>query len=73
MRHFGEAFIAVVVLSAIAITPVRAESFNDKAALSGMNEVKVAFDVTNGDGKALLKQLDVIDETRREDQTRRYQ
>src|SRR5437867_3634880 len=37
---------------------------NDQAALSGLSEVNIAFDVTNGDGKALLTQLDVIDETR---------
>ncbi len=36
----------------------------DQAALTGLTEVKVAFDVRNGDPKALLKELDVIDETR---------
>ncbi len=35
-----------------------------QAALSGLKEVKVAFDLQNGDGKTLLKQLEVIDETR---------
>ena len=64
MRHFSCAVFAAVALSVIAITPVCAASPDDHAALSGLNEVKVAFDVTNGDGKALLKQLEVIDETR---------
>lgn len=36
----------------------------DQAALSGLSEVKVAFDVTNGNPDALLKELSVIDETR---------
>ena len=64
MHQFGIAAVAAIALFAVAITPAHPEGFNDKAALSGLNEVKVAFDVTNGDGKALLKELEVIDETR---------
>jgi intracellular sulfur oxidation DsrE/DsrF family protein len=64
MRYLGSAAAAAIVLSAVAITPAYPESPNDQAALSGLSEVKVAFDVTNGDGKALLAQLNVIDETR---------
>jgi len=33
-------------------------------ALQGIKEVKVAFDITAGDAKALLARLNVIDETR---------
>jgi len=37
---------------------------NDQAALQGLHEAKIAFDITEGDGKALLAKLAVIDETR---------
>lgn len=37
---------------------------NDKAALEGLKEAKIAFDLTTGSGKALLTQLQVIEETR---------
>jgi intracellular sulfur oxidation DsrE/DsrF family protein len=40
------------------------QSADDTHALSGLKEVKVAFDIKDGDGKGLLKRLDVIDETR---------
>jgi intracellular sulfur oxidation DsrE/DsrF family protein len=37
----------------------------DKATLQGIKDGKVVYDVTDGDGKALLNRLDTIDETRR--------
>lgn len=37
---------------------------DDHAALAGIKEVKVAFDVTEGDAKGLLNRISVIDETR---------
>lgn len=37
---------------------------NDKAALMGMSEGKIVFDITEGNGKKLLAKLAVIDETR---------
>ena len=64
MRPIGIAAATAIALFAAAITPAIAEPPNDQAALSGLNEVKVAFDVTTGDGNALLKQLEVINETR---------
>jgi intracellular sulfur oxidation DsrE/DsrF family protein len=64
MRPIGIAVATAISLFAAAITPAIAEPPNDQAALSGLNEVKVAFDVTTGDGNALLKQLEVINETR---------
>ena len=51
-------------LAVLAVMPASAESPNDEAALAGLKEVKVAFDLQNGNPKALLKQLEVIDETR---------
>ena len=44
--------------------PVSAQGIDDKQALSGLSEVKVAFDITTADGKGLLSRLNVIDETR---------
>jgi hypothetical protein len=65
MRHFATAAAAAAALMiAIAITPAHAETARDTAALSGLDEVKFAFDLQNGNSAALLKQLEVIEETR---------
>jgi intracellular sulfur oxidation DsrE/DsrF family protein len=64
MSHLGSLVVAAVALLAVAATPAYAEGPKDQAALSGLNDVKAAFDLQNGDGKVLLKQLEVIDETR---------
>jgi intracellular sulfur oxidation DsrE/DsrF family protein len=64
MHRFTAAAAAALVVLAFAIAPARSQTADDKAALAGLSEVKIAFDLTNGDGKALLKQLEVIDETR---------
>jgi intracellular sulfur oxidation DsrE/DsrF family protein len=64
MRCLGFTAAAAIAVLAVVITPAYPETPNDRAALSGLSEVKVAFDVTNGDGKALLAQLNVIEETR---------
>ncbi len=53
---------AAAVLSTGA--PALAAGYDDHEALQGVKELKVAFDVTTGDGKALLGRLNVIDETR---------
>ena len=64
MYQFGSVLVAAIAVLAAAATPAYPESPKDQAALSGLKEVKVAFDLQNGDGKTLLKQLEVIDETR---------
>src|SRR5436190_3654012 len=64
MCRVGFVLAAVVAVFAAAIVPAYPESPDDQGALSGLTEVKVAFDLTTGDGKALLTQLNVIDETR---------
>ena len=67
MRRFisALAIIATVLLVLLVGTkPVYAESPQDAEALSGLNEVKVAFDMQTGNSAALLKQLEVIEETR---------
>jgi len=37
----------------------------DKAALQGMKDGRIVYDITEGDGKALLNRIETIDETRR--------
>jgi len=64
MYLFRSVLAAAVTALAVAAAPVYAEAPKDQATLSGLKEVKVAFDLQNGDGKTLLKQLEVIDETR---------
>jgi intracellular sulfur oxidation DsrE/DsrF family protein len=64
MRRFTCAAAAAIACLVLAIAPAHSEGGEDQAALAGLSEVKVAFDLTNGDGKALLKQLEIIDETR---------
>ena len=64
MRHLASAAATAITVLFLTAAPASAQSADDKAALTGLTEVKVAFDLTNGDGKALLKQLEVIDETR---------
>jgi intracellular sulfur oxidation DsrE/DsrF family protein len=64
MRRFASAAVmAIAVFIAGTFTPAYSEG-PDQAALAGLSEVKIAFDVRNGDAKGLLKELDVIDETR---------
>lgn len=50
-------------IATLASGPLHAQA-DDKAALAGIKEVKVAFDVTEGDAKGLLNRINVIDETR---------
>ena len=55
-----------VVMLAAATLPGTAltAGYDDQEALAGLKEVKVAFDLTAGDPKALLGRLNIIDETR---------
>lgn len=55
---------ALVAASQCLMVGARAAGYDDQEALAGLKEVKVAFDVTAGDAKALLGRLNVIDETR---------
>jgi intracellular sulfur oxidation DsrE/DsrF family protein len=64
MRRLGIAVIAVSSLLIAGLTTVYAETPLDTAALSGLKEVKIAFDVQTGNSAALLTQLQVIEETR---------
>jgi intracellular sulfur oxidation DsrE/DsrF family protein len=56
--------LALPVALLCLASPKAAEAPNDQKALTGLSDVKVAFDITSGDGKQLLNQLNVMDETR---------
>jgi intracellular sulfur oxidation DsrE/DsrF family protein len=67
MRRFvslSAVITAVLLVSLIGAMPIHAASPQDSDALSGLNEVKVSFDMQTGNSAALLKQLEVIEETR---------
>jgi intracellular sulfur oxidation DsrE/DsrF family protein len=52
-------------IAAAALIPVgTAQAADDQAALAGIKDVKVAFDIKEGDAKGLMNRLNVIDETR---------
>ena len=57
---------ALRVLGAAAFLAMSAgtQAADDKAVLTGLKEVKVAFDIKEGNGKGLLNRLNIIDETR---------
>ena len=59
-RILTAAMSAALALSSAAF----AAGYDDRDALQGAKEVKVAFDITAGDAKALLGRLNIIDETR---------
>jgi intracellular sulfur oxidation DsrE/DsrF family protein len=61
--------IAVSAIAAIAVAALNAPGAaqaqaDDRTVLSGVKELKVAFDIVEGDAKGLLNRLNVIDETR---------
>jgi intracellular sulfur oxidation DsrE/DsrF family protein len=64
MQKLGIAVIAVSALLITGLPPAYAGDPLDTAALSGLKEVKIAFDVQSGNSAALLTQLQVIEETR---------
>ncbi len=59
-RKLALSFTFVALLGGAAA----AQTATDRDALAGIKEVKAAFDITEGDAKALLNRLEVIDETR---------
>ena len=58
------AAFAAATLILTGTTSAIAAGYDDHDALQGAKEVKVAFDITTGDAKALLGRLNIIDETR---------
>jgi intracellular sulfur oxidation DsrE/DsrF family protein len=61
-RLFAAAAAAALSLTATAA----AQAADDKAALTGVKEGKIVFDLTQGDGKALLERLQTVEQTHQE-------
>jgi intracellular sulfur oxidation DsrE/DsrF family protein len=53
-----------IALTVFLFCSAGARAADDHASLAGLKEVKVAFDIKDGDAKLLLGRLDIIDETR---------
>ena len=68
MNSYLHSVLTVALSAALALssagTAAFAANYDDHDALQGAKEVKVAFDITAGDAKALLGRLNIIDETR---------
>jgi len=62
VRFFASTLVVLLVLANI---PTRAQTEDDKASLAGLKEIRIVFDLTNGDPKGLAATLSVIDETRK--------
>src|SRR2546426_10342415 len=68
MKRYLHSFLAAAALAAATVsagTSAFAAGYDDHDALQGAKEVKVAFDITAGEAKALLGRLNIIDQTRR--------
>src|SRR6516225_8579931 len=63
MLKIARIFACVAMAAYMAVLP-RALAADDKAALADLQEVKVGFDLKEGDGRLLLSRLEIIDETR---------
>ena len=57
--------LVTAFVGALVLGPSTSFAVDDSAALQGITEGKIAFDISDGGGKLLLKRLDIIDETRR--------
>lgn len=53
-----------LALGTFVLCSAGARAADDHAALAGLKEAKVAFDITEGNGKLLLAKVDIIEETR---------
>ncbi|MDB5812369.1 MAG: hypothetical protein JWN94_4491 [Betaproteobacteria bacterium] len=58
------AWLLSLIAAAMLVHAGAARAADDKLALTGVNEAKIAFDIKEGEGRALLARLDSIDETR---------
>jgi intracellular sulfur oxidation DsrE/DsrF family protein len=54
----------VTAFATFMLASIGAMAADDKAALTDLKDVKVGFDIKDGDGKLLLSRLEIIDETR---------
>lgn len=65
VRIAPKAVAAAFAVLALSIASTHATETDDQAALAGLKEVKVVYDLKQGDPKALLSSLNAIDHTRR--------
>ena len=56
--------LATLALGAFVTCSTAVQAFDDSASLVGIKEGKIAFDIKEGNGKLLLAQLNIIEETR---------
>jgi intracellular sulfur oxidation DsrE/DsrF family protein len=56
--------VACLAMATFMLVSIGAMAADDKAALTDLKEVKVGFDLKEGDGKLLLSRIEIIDETR---------
>lgn len=56
-------FLSLAAAAMLMQVPA-ATAADDRAALSGLSDGKIAFDIKDGEAKTLLTRLDIIDETR---------
>jgi intracellular sulfur oxidation DsrE/DsrF family protein len=56
--------LGTLALGTLLFCSASAKAADDQMSLTGLKDVKVAFDIKEGDAKLLLSRLDVIDETR---------
>ena len=64
LRRMAAGLAVVALLASGAFAQGSAPS--NKEALAGVNEMKIAFDITTGNAKSLLGRLEVIDLTRKQ-------
>jgi len=57
-------FLGALAIGVFALCSPAVQAADDSAALAGVKEGKIAFDIHEGNPKLLLARLDVIDETR---------
>ena len=69
MKHTLPAFVFAIVVGGCASAPAPSASNaapDNRDALAGVTEMKIAFDITDGNPKVLLAKLGVIDTTRKQ-------
>ena len=64
IRRIAATAVAILAVAVAAAPGLAQAQADDRVVLTGVKELKVAFDVLEGDAKGLLNRLNVIDETR---------
>ena len=62
MKNYS--WLQKLAAAAVLMHLTMAHAADDRLALAGVADGKIAFDIKEGEGKALLSRLDSIDETR---------